>query len=188
MRTDDHRRWPGGRLEVPAPFRDQLTVTSKDDCLGWIWGHVHRDVATTVVVEGLDDELSRHGRLRHQPPCRQRPDKRGQGREQQDRIDVADQWPDSWASRMSQRATRPRRSDITPSAPRCSMAALASTSPIADAIRATLARLPRSVATHASASSRMRPRLLSSSSSCWRRSFAPCDLLDHNVRLQVAVP
>ena len=58
--TDDHRGRYVGRLEEPAPLRDQLTVTGEHDCLGRIRRDVHRDLPTTVVVERLGDELSRY--------------------------------------------------------------------------------------------------------------------------------
>src|ERR1700716_1228649 len=56
--TDDYRGRDVGRLEEPAPRRDQLTVTGEHDCLGRTRGDVHRDVPTTVVLERLGDELS----------------------------------------------------------------------------------------------------------------------------------
>ena len=62
MYTDDHRRRHVGRLEVPSPLRDQLTVTREHDCLGRTWRDVHRNLATTVVAERLGNELSRNGR------------------------------------------------------------------------------------------------------------------------------
>jgi hypothetical protein len=58
--TDDHRGRYVGRLKVPAPLRDQLTVTGEHDCLGRVYRDVHRDLSTTVVLERLGDELSRY--------------------------------------------------------------------------------------------------------------------------------
>ena len=60
VHADDHRRRYVGRLEEPAPLRDQLTVTGEDDRLGRIRRDVHRDLPTTVVLERLGDQLSRH--------------------------------------------------------------------------------------------------------------------------------
>jgi len=56
--TDDHRGRHVGRLEVPAPLRDPLTVTGEHDCLGRIRRDVHRDLPPTVVLERLGDKLS----------------------------------------------------------------------------------------------------------------------------------
>jgi hypothetical protein len=58
--TDDHRGRYVGRLEVPAPLRDLLTVTGEHDCLRRIRRHVHRDLPAAVVLERLGDELSRY--------------------------------------------------------------------------------------------------------------------------------
>jgi hypothetical protein len=57
--TDDHGGRYIGRLEDAASLRDQLTVTSEHDCLGWIRRDVRRDLPTPVVIERLGDELSR---------------------------------------------------------------------------------------------------------------------------------
>ena len=62
VNADDHRGRDVGRLEVPAPLRDQLAVTSEHDCVGPTGREVHRNLATTVVAEGLGDELSRQWR------------------------------------------------------------------------------------------------------------------------------
>ncbi len=64
MDTDDH----GGRnvasLEQRAPLRNPLTIASEYDQLWRILRNVHRDLASTVVLEGFGDELSRQRRRR----------------------------------------------------------------------------------------------------------------------------
>ncbi len=57
MDAYDHCGRYAGLLDQPAPLRDSLTVTGKDDCFGRIRWHVHRDPPSTVVLEGLGDEL-----------------------------------------------------------------------------------------------------------------------------------
>ena len=42
-----------------APLRDELAVTGEHDRLGWIRRHVHSEPLSTVVVEGLGDQLAR---------------------------------------------------------------------------------------------------------------------------------
>src|SRR5580693_6472570 len=59
MDTDDHCRRYVGLLQQPAPLRDPLTITGEDDCFGWVWWNVHRDLPSTVVLERLGGNLSR---------------------------------------------------------------------------------------------------------------------------------
>src|SRR5579863_3497720 len=59
MYTDDHCGRYVGLLEQPAPLRDSLTVTGEDDCFGLVRWNVHRDLPSTVVLEHLDNKLSR---------------------------------------------------------------------------------------------------------------------------------
>src|SRR5690242_1190933 len=58
MYTNDHRGRYFGILEQPAPLRDSLTITGKDDCFGSVRWNVHRDLPSTVVLEHLGDKLS----------------------------------------------------------------------------------------------------------------------------------
>jgi hypothetical protein len=61
--TDDHRGRCAGGLEDLAQPRDMPpTVTGEDDGLGGGRRDVHRDLAATVVLERLGDELSSCGR------------------------------------------------------------------------------------------------------------------------------
>jgi len=59
MYTDDHGSRNVGSLEQPAPFRNSLTIASEYDQLWRIPRNVHRDLSSTVVLEGFGDELSR---------------------------------------------------------------------------------------------------------------------------------
>jgi hypothetical protein len=61
--TDDHRSPRAGGLEDLGQPRDMPpTVTGEDDGLGGARRDVHRDLAATVVLERLGDELSSYAR------------------------------------------------------------------------------------------------------------------------------
>jgi hypothetical protein len=62
MDTHDHRVWPVAALESLTQSGDvPTTVSAEHGRFGWMRGHIHGDLPTTVVIEGLMDQLSVQG-------------------------------------------------------------------------------------------------------------------------------